>query len=382
VYYYHPDHLGTGSLVTNSSAAEVNSFISYPFGGTRVESGSKPSPFKFTDQEKDSSELYYFGARYLDVNNFMRFFSPDPVTSYRGPQGLNRYAYVLNNPIRLVDPTGGSAGLPWELDPSPTGFWNLPQETYQDIYGAFSYRYQAGYASYLSPYQQWNRDHQWIGELAKAIGGVMVGFGSGGLLGDAIGNAVGGVKTAQFFKEYGRPVGVATYEVASGDFSLVASGFTSWGSVNQDGKVTFDSKITAGSGYSVASGVTLAEWGGEKQDGPNARAYFDLSLKDYPNMFLSYTYYSSLPGGPPWSYNNVSLMNKVQIGSISGVPRIGVCLRRICGDVGASWGLIFDGMDTFNSWLSTYNPFENIDSGAGGGNRVNKNCPGAPCSSQ
>ncbi len=38
-----------------------------------------------------------------------RFMSPDPLLSSgrpTNPQTWNRYAYALNNPVRIVDPTG------------------------------------------------------------------------------------------------------------------------------------------------------------------------------------------------------------------------------------------------------------------------------------
>jgi RHS repeat-associated protein len=53
--------------------------------------------------------LDYFGARYLSSAQG-RFTSIDPVTITPGrmvdPQQLNQYAYVRNNPLRLIDPTG------------------------------------------------------------------------------------------------------------------------------------------------------------------------------------------------------------------------------------------------------------------------------------
>jgi hypothetical protein len=49
----------------------------------------------------------YYGARYYDPAGG-RFISTDPVTPGGGlnPQGFNRHAYVMNNPLRYVDPDG------------------------------------------------------------------------------------------------------------------------------------------------------------------------------------------------------------------------------------------------------------------------------------
>ena len=60
----------------------------------------------FTGQRLDSSGLYYYGARYYDPA-IGRFISADTIVQdYNNPQSLNRYTYVLNNPLKYTDPTG------------------------------------------------------------------------------------------------------------------------------------------------------------------------------------------------------------------------------------------------------------------------------------
>ena len=65
---------------------------------------------QFTGKERDSeSGLDNFGKRY-DSSSLGRFMSPDPVVitteRLKNPQQLNLYAYVANNPLRFIDPTG------------------------------------------------------------------------------------------------------------------------------------------------------------------------------------------------------------------------------------------------------------------------------------
>jgi RHS repeat-associated protein len=64
---------------------------------------------KFTQKERDTETgLDYFGARYYG-SSLGRFTSPDPLLSSGRvpmPQSWNRYAYVLNNPLRYSDPLG------------------------------------------------------------------------------------------------------------------------------------------------------------------------------------------------------------------------------------------------------------------------------------
>lgn len=62
----------------------------------------------FTGKERDAETgLDYFGARYLSGAQG-RFTSPDPLfieaKRLPDPQAWNLYAYVRNNPLRLVDP--------------------------------------------------------------------------------------------------------------------------------------------------------------------------------------------------------------------------------------------------------------------------------------
>lgn len=50
--------------------------------------------------------LYNYGARFYDPE-VGRFITPDSIApDYKNPQSLNRYAYVQNNPLKYIDPTG------------------------------------------------------------------------------------------------------------------------------------------------------------------------------------------------------------------------------------------------------------------------------------
>jgi len=64
---------------------------------------------EFTSKERDAETgLDFFGVRYMSSAQG-RFTSPDPfLNSGRPsePQSWNRYAYVLNNPLRNIDPNG------------------------------------------------------------------------------------------------------------------------------------------------------------------------------------------------------------------------------------------------------------------------------------
>jgi RHS repeat-associated protein len=66
--------------------------------------------YEFTGKERDSeSGLDYFIHRHY-ASTMGRFMQPDPAgmmaVDIRSPQTLNRYAYVLNNPLSFTDPFG------------------------------------------------------------------------------------------------------------------------------------------------------------------------------------------------------------------------------------------------------------------------------------
>lgn len=109
--YFHKDHLGSSTVMTNNSGAELESTEYMPFGSQRNHTGTDTSDYKFTDQELDAENgLYNYGARLYDP--FIgRFISPDSIVQAPyNPQSLNRYSYCLNNPL-IYSGTGTVSGL-------------------------------------------------------------------------------------------------------------------------------------------------------------------------------------------------------------------------------------------------------------------------------
>jgi RHS repeat-associated protein len=77
----------------------------YPYGGVR-QAGDLPTDITFTGQRSDATGLMHFGARYFS-STLGRFISADSIVPGLGnPQNLNRFSYVLGNPIRYMDPSG------------------------------------------------------------------------------------------------------------------------------------------------------------------------------------------------------------------------------------------------------------------------------------
>jgi RHS repeat-associated protein len=109
VLFYHNDHLGGVNVITDTSGTRVQLVEYDPWGQVSRSEGNADPTHRFTGKELDpETGLYYYGGRYYD-SGLARFISADPFVPAPGsPQSLNRYSYVLNSPVNLVDPSGYS----------------------------------------------------------------------------------------------------------------------------------------------------------------------------------------------------------------------------------------------------------------------------------
>ena len=151
VYWLHADHLGSTSEVSTATASLSGRERYFPYGQVRYSSGTLPTTYNFTGQRLDGTGLLFYGARYYDPL-IGRFTQADTLVPQPGnPQSLNRYAYVLNNPLRYTDPTGHyiyEGGYKDDYDPTHhsytlpntaglvgTAVWFLGPEDAEAIYG-------------------------------------------------------------------------------------------------------------------------------------------------------------------------------------------------------------------------------------------------------
>ena len=108
VRYSHADHLGNVRLVTYYTNQVKTEFKARykPFGEIVVLTDNSAVKFKYAGEWLDGTGLYYLRARYYDPA-VGRFVSQDPVLGALSvPQTHNRYAYVVNNPLKYTDPSG------------------------------------------------------------------------------------------------------------------------------------------------------------------------------------------------------------------------------------------------------------------------------------
>jgi RHS repeat-associated protein len=111
--FLHGDHLGSTSVASNgTTGALVSRQTYYAFGGVRTSEGTLPTDYTFTGQKNDGNGLMFYNARYYDAT-IGRFIQADPIVAAPfNPQSLNRFAYVLNNPVKYIDPSGYAARCP------------------------------------------------------------------------------------------------------------------------------------------------------------------------------------------------------------------------------------------------------------------------------
>jgi RHS repeat-associated protein len=109
--YHLNDGLGSVRQLTDPAGQVVQSYSFSPFGVPLGESGGEP--YGFTGEQWDASAgLVYLRARYMQPSTG-RFISRDPFPGYAySPQSLNRWVYVQNNPVGLVDPSGLQEPVP------------------------------------------------------------------------------------------------------------------------------------------------------------------------------------------------------------------------------------------------------------------------------
>ena len=120
-FYYHSDHLGSASYITNLDGEVVQHVEYVPFGEVFIEERNNTwnTPYLFNAKEFDEETgLYYYGARYYDPRLSL-WMSTDPMEG-KYPN-ITSYCYSNNNPIKYIDPDGND----WFVNDQNFYVWSM-----------------------------------------------------------------------------------------------------------------------------------------------------------------------------------------------------------------------------------------------------------------
>ena len=118
VQYLTQDNLGTPRINTDVIGSVTSRSDYLPYGEELMAQGGRSSSEKyqgddirqgFTGYENDGETGLEYAKARIYGKYYGRFTSPDPLNSSGredSPTSWNRYVYVLNNPLVLIDPTG------------------------------------------------------------------------------------------------------------------------------------------------------------------------------------------------------------------------------------------------------------------------------------
>ena len=105
-FFYHSDHLGSTSYITDDKA-NITQYDAYlPYGELLVDehSSSEELPYKFNGKQFDEETgLYYYGARYMNPITSL-WYGVDPRIGEM--PFSSSYSYCDNHPINFIDKKG------------------------------------------------------------------------------------------------------------------------------------------------------------------------------------------------------------------------------------------------------------------------------------
>jgi RHS repeat-associated protein len=131
VYYLFSDHLGSTSITTDSDGNLYAEMRYTAWGEVRYASGETPTDYTYTGQRSEVSGfgLMYYNARWYDPS-LGRFAQADSVVPEpSSPLAFDRFAYVNNNPMRYIDPSGNLC-----VEHGSKVYCSMDDEDYNDIW--------------------------------------------------------------------------------------------------------------------------------------------------------------------------------------------------------------------------------------------------------
>jgi len=240
--YFHSDGQGSIAAVTDSTGAVITRYRYDPWGKQTLVSGSNTG-IDATRQGHTGHEMLDGGLTHMNGRLYdpvlARFVSADPIV--QAPydlQSLNRYSYVLNNPLYYTDPTGFSP-------------WTKFRDKWLKPIVAIAAAWVIGPAAYNFGY--WGT----AGAVGAAGGSAAVGGFVGGVAGGALAGAATGAVAGGLYGGWNGAVQGAKYGAIGGAIAGPVGEFYGnkpWG-------------VERLAANSLAGGATSAAQGGSFADG-------------------------------------------------------------------------------------------------------------------
>ena len=106
-YFLHANALDSDTQLTSHTGSVLMDSLFYPLGQVWKPSGTLPDVHFAGLEQRPPQYNYDTTPNRAYANTHGHWLSPDPLAGdVTNPQSLNRYAYVLNNPTTVTDPTG------------------------------------------------------------------------------------------------------------------------------------------------------------------------------------------------------------------------------------------------------------------------------------
>ena len=103
-YFYHSDHLGSSSLITDATGGITQQLDYLPYGEVFLEKRHNSDPNQPNGKELDEETgLYYYGARYMNPRLSI-WYGTDPMEEMN--PYMSSYLCCAGNPVRFIDLTG------------------------------------------------------------------------------------------------------------------------------------------------------------------------------------------------------------------------------------------------------------------------------------
>ncbi|RJS22615.1 hypothetical protein DRW03_15040 [Corallococcus sp. H22C18031201] len=221
--YFHVNNTRSTTLLTDERGQVASAMDYDPFGTPRLRAGSDDFRRKYTGLEMDSTGLYCAASRYYSplLGGFITT-DTQLATQEDRTGAFNRYAYVLNDPVTHIDPSGfGFFGSIKNFFTNTLPDWFSRNWEHIVTYAVDIALIAGGIALSFVPGLQ--------GVAAIAVGmavGGLVGAGLGGLAYNISTNATGGEFS---WKGWGAQVGIGA---AAG---AIAGGFSAAGELAATG---------------------------------------------------------------------------------------------------------------------------------------------------